>query len=763
MAVTGIGGQQLETIADKYVYTALELIAVAVCAARVVRRREDRVAWALMTGALIAWTGGDLVWTVWLDGVANPPYPSIADVLYLAMYPAVYVAMMLLIRSRLRNAGAAQWLDGGVVGLTIASVGAALVFDSVLTAEPGPARRGDRQRRLSGRGLRAADLRRGCVFARRVASRPRLAAVRCRDDADGRGRHHLQLPDGDLDVRSGDAVGRVVAAVDGLARARRVDADRPPGARPGGRAPHDRVDADWRRRARSRCWSRPAFAPICPLAVALAGAALVLAGVRGAMTYLENVRILRRNAHEASTDPLSGLGNRRRLMGDLELAFAAARSEARIDAAVLRPERFQALQRHASGMPPGTRCWPGSEHGYGPRSVITAVPTDSAATSSACCSTGAFRGTDPLVAAATQALFERGSGFAVTSSVGIAILPDDAASPSAALALADERMYADKAGRSSSSRAQTRDTRRQLLSERAHGLGGASGGCRHARSGGREPAGAGRRGAGCGAAGGRAARHRQARDPGRDPQQGGAADRVRMALHAPAPADRGADPRARRRRCARSRGSSVAARALGRERLPRRHLRGRDPARGADRRGLRRLRGDDVAPSATGSALTEAEAIAELRRGAGSQFDPHVVEAVCTALGEPLAGLSDRGRRMLAARIRCRAMEEGSDGSWQGPDVGPVPCARQRVGAAAFGRRSERTSSGRCSDSATARRSSHARRTLRFTYARARRRRSTSSRGDCSPPGSSAATGSGSGARTARSGCSSSTRPPRSA
>jgi len=47
------------------------------------------------------------------------------------------VALMLLIRSRLRHVGAAQWLDGGVVGLAIAAVGAALIFPTVLGAGKG--------------------------------------------------------------------------------------------------------------------------------------------------------------------------------------------------------------------------------------------------------------------------------------------------------------------------------------------------------------------------------------------------------------------------------------------------------------------------------------------------------------------------------------------------------------------------------------------------------------------------------------------------
>src|ERR1035437_9878522 len=70
-----------------------------VCAARVFRRREDRTAWLLITVGLVAWTGGDLVWTLWLENVAHPPYPSIADALYLATYPAFYVGLLLLMRS----------------------------------------------------------------------------------------------------------------------------------------------------------------------------------------------------------------------------------------------------------------------------------------------------------------------------------------------------------------------------------------------------------------------------------------------------------------------------------------------------------------------------------------------------------------------------------------------------------------------------------------------------------------------------------------
>jgi hypothetical protein len=136
-ALLGLGGHNLDSFAHNWVYTAVELIAVAVCATRVFRKRENRWAWALVTFSLLTWTGGDLLWTVWLGNLANPPFPSVADGLYLAMYPATYVALMLLLRSRHRHIGAAQWLDGAVVGLTAAAVGAGLIFPTVLGSSHG--------------------------------------------------------------------------------------------------------------------------------------------------------------------------------------------------------------------------------------------------------------------------------------------------------------------------------------------------------------------------------------------------------------------------------------------------------------------------------------------------------------------------------------------------------------------------------------------------------------------------------------------------
>ena len=380
--------------------------------------------------------------------------------------------------------------------------------------------------------------------------------------------------------------------------------------------------------------------PISPLAVVLAASALVLAGVRGAITYLENVRILRRNAHDARTDPLSDLGNRRRLIGDLERVFAAAGSEAGSTLLFFDLngfKRYNDMFGHAAGDALLARIGARLRAATGDHGCAYRLGGDEFCV----LLDGRLPSTDPLVAAATQALFERGSGFTLTSSVGSAILPDDAACPSAALALADERMYADKAGRSSSSRAQTRDTQRQLLSERAHGLGGASGAV------GTLAAVVASRLALVGEELDVVQRAAELHDIGKlaipDEILHKAAPLSEsewrfMRQHpligerivAAAPALR---PVARLVRCTPERwdgkGYPDGISAVG---IP---LGARIVAVCAAYAAM-------TSPRPYRNALTEAEAIAELRRGAGSQFDPHVVEAVCTALGEPLAGLSTR-------------------------------------------------------------------------------------------------------------------------
>ena len=207
-------------------------------------------------------------------------------------------------------------------------------------------------------------------------------------------------------------------------------------------------------------------ADLPPLAGVLAAAGLLAAMARGGLTFRENVVLLRHSRVEALTDGLSGLANRRRLMSDLERRAGLGDRGGRADARVLRPRRLQGLQRRLrpqrgrrAARPPRPR----------PRHLgrrAPARPTASAATSSASCSTA-------RPAAATRswrppplALSEHGEGFIVTASYGVVQIPSEAESSEAALQLADGRMYAHKDSRRATSRRQARDVLIQVLAER---------------------------------------------------------------------------------------------------------------------------------------------------------------------------------------------------------------------------------------------------------------------------------------------------------
>ena len=62
----------------------------------------------------------------------GPPYPSISDGGWLLYYPAIWVAVLVLMRRRIREFHASLWLDGIVAALAMAACAAALVLPPIL-------------------------------------------------------------------------------------------------------------------------------------------------------------------------------------------------------------------------------------------------------------------------------------------------------------------------------------------------------------------------------------------------------------------------------------------------------------------------------------------------------------------------------------------------------------------------------------------------------------------------------------------------------
>jgi hypothetical protein len=65
------------------------------------------------------------------------PFPSPADALWLSFYPLAYVAIALLARVRMPRLGIRLWLDGVIAALTVAAVSAAVVFKAVRASTGG--------------------------------------------------------------------------------------------------------------------------------------------------------------------------------------------------------------------------------------------------------------------------------------------------------------------------------------------------------------------------------------------------------------------------------------------------------------------------------------------------------------------------------------------------------------------------------------------------------------------------------------------------
>ena len=237
-----------------YLYNGLLFAGAAFCLWRAAAVREERLAWALMGAGIVSWTAADIVWTVVYADDPNAPYPSVADALWLAWYPASYVVLVLLVRSRFASVRASLWLDGVIGAVTRAW----------RSPSPWPTSRSSAPLRATwprwpptwptrwrhdpaGRDRR--DLRR-----LGLAARPGLDRARRRPRAQRARRRDLPRPDRRGHLRRGLAARRLLAGL--------VPARRPGGLaagqarrRPRGGGPARGADALRLRPGRaSRCW-----------------------------------------------------------------------------------------------------------------------------------------------------------------------------------------------------------------------------------------------------------------------------------------------------------------------------------------------------------------------------------------------------------------------------------------------------------------------------------------------------------------------------
>ena len=181
-----------------------------------------------------------------------------------------------------------------------------------------------------------------------------------------------------------------------------------------------------------------------------------------ALSFLDNLRMLRRARQDALTDALTGLPNRRAFMEALDHAL-----EGEVEPRLLALFDLDGFKRYndAYGHPAGDallHAAVGRARRRGRRPRPRLPPRRRRVLPAA----RRRQRRDSLLVDAARALEARGDGFDVTASYGVVRLPADADTPEEALHLADRRMYAAKEARPSSAGLQTRTVLLKVLSER---------------------------------------------------------------------------------------------------------------------------------------------------------------------------------------------------------------------------------------------------------------------------------------------------------
>ena len=118
---------------NDWLRASLSLAAGVLCLLRAALIRGQRTAWAVLALGQLGYGAGTLYYYTVIVHRVPQPANSMADIGFLALYPAMFITIILLLREQLRDFHSAMWLDALVGGLGATALAAALT----ITANPG--------------------------------------------------------------------------------------------------------------------------------------------------------------------------------------------------------------------------------------------------------------------------------------------------------------------------------------------------------------------------------------------------------------------------------------------------------------------------------------------------------------------------------------------------------------------------------------------------------------------------------------------------
>ncbi|MGC1164589.1 MAG: GGDEF domain-containing protein [Solirubrobacterales bacterium] len=135
----GVSGSALDGLINGPLYDAVVVCAGLACLTRARDADRERAAWIFIGASVLAWAAGEIYWTAYIEANPDAPYPSPADVGYLAFYPLAAAGLYKLLRARANELDWRLWMDGLIAALGTAALGAALIFEFVADRTSGSA------------------------------------------------------------------------------------------------------------------------------------------------------------------------------------------------------------------------------------------------------------------------------------------------------------------------------------------------------------------------------------------------------------------------------------------------------------------------------------------------------------------------------------------------------------------------------------------------------------------------------------------------